>query len=195
VKPDLTLSGPEVSLEPLALEHAPEWAALGDLELYGFHTSPPPLDLPSAEANIRLFLDSPVIMPFAVVDSATGELRGVTSFYEYAPAVPRVEIGNTVYARRFWGGPTNPHVKLLMLEHAFTTWRCVRVALRCDADNVRSAAAIERLGATAEGLLRDHRRRYDGTVAATSYFSILADEWPAVRRGLLDRLDRLARSS
>ena len=76
-----------------------------------------------------------------------------------------------------------------MLTHAFDTWACERVALRCDADNTRSAAAIQRLGAKAEGVLRAHRRRHDGTVADTAYFSILRAEWPDVRRALVARTE------
>lgn len=159
--------------------------------MYAWHTSPRPLSEEAAADNIRLFLSSPTIQAFAVLDTATDELRGVTSFYDYLPGVPRVEIGNTVYGRRFWGGETNPHVKLLMLQHAFETWACERVALRCDAKNKRSADAILRLGASAEGVLRGHRRRYDGTVADTAYFSILRAEWPGVRDGLLARVERV----
>ena len=103
--------------------------------------------------------------------------------------MPRVEIGHTFYGRRFWGGDTNPHTKLLMLAHAFDTWSCERVALRCDADNARSAAAIQRLGARPEGVLRAHRRRHDGTVADTAYFSVVRAEWPEVRAGLLARVE------
>lgn len=102
--------------------------------------------------------------------------------------MPRVEIGHTYYGRRFWGGPTNPHTKLLMLDHAFVTWSCERVALRFDAANQRSAGAIARLGARPEGVLRAHRRRHDGTVADTAYFSVVSADWPDVRRGLPARL-------
>lgn len=186
---DLTLSGPVVSLEPLTEAHLPAWVALGDVETYTFHTSTPPLTHEAAAAGLRRFVDSPFVMAFAVLDSASGELRGVTTFYEHDPAVPRVEIGNTVYGRRFWGGDTNPHVKLMMLTHAFDQWRCERVALRCDSGNARSAAAIRRLGAQEEGVLRAHRRRHDGTLADTTYFSILRAQWPTVRAGLLARLE------
>jgi RimJ/RimL family protein N-acetyltransferase len=186
---DLTLTGPVVSLEPLTLEHVPGWVALGDPEAYAFHTSGPPLDPEAAAANIEKLLASPFVMGLAVVDSTTGDLRGVTSFYEHDPEVPRVEIGNTFYGRRFWGGDTNPSTKLLMLRHAFDVWRCERVALRCDAGNTRSADAITRLGASAEGVLRAHRRRHDGTLSDTAYFSIVREEWPAVRRGLLSRVE------
>ncbi len=188
---ELRLEGPVVRLVPLSSAHAANWAAIGDPDMYAWHTSPRPLSEEAAADNIRLFLSNPTIQAFAVLDTATDELRGVTSFYDYVQGVPRVEIGNTVYGRRFWGGETNPHVKLLMLRHAFETWACERVALRCDAENKRSADAILRLGASAEGVLRGHRRRYDGRVADTAYFSILRTEWPEVRDGLRTRLERV----
>jgi len=129
-------------------------------------------------------------LAFAVLDAATGEVRGSTSFYDWEPRMARVEIGHTYYARRWWGTSNNPACKLLMLRHAFETWGCVRVALRADARNARSIAAITRLGATPEGVLRSHRVAPDGSRGDTAYFSILADEWPAVRDGLLARLAR-----
>jgi N-acetyltransferase len=185
---DLELLGPEVSLAPLRIVHAPELAELGDADAYAWHTSPVPLTGPAARAEIGRLVASPTVQPFAVLGSADGELRGITCFYDYVSAVPRVEIGYTFYGRRYWGGRTNPATKLLMLTHAFDTWGCVRVALRCDAANLRSAGAIQRLGARPEGVLRAHRRRHDGTVADTAYFSIIGVEWPSVRRGLLERV-------
>lgn len=186
---DLHLSGPVVSLVPLGPEHAEQLAELGDAEAYAWHTSPPPLTPELAMASIIRLIADPTFMPLAVVDTAGECLRGITSFYEHVPSVPRVEIGHTYYGRRYWGRETNPHTKLLMLTHAFETWACERVALRCDADNARSAAAIQRLGARPEGVLRSHRRRYDGTVADTAYFSIVRAEWPDVRRSLLARVE------
>ena len=146
-------------------------------------------DPEAARANIEALLGDGTSRAFAVVGTDDGELRGITSFYDLAVRVPRVEIGHTQYARRHWGGPTNPHAKLLMLTHAFEVWECERVALRCDADNLRSAGAIERLGARPEGVLRSHRRRHDGTVADTAYFSIVRAQWPEVRAGLLARTE------
>jgi len=189
----LALTGPEVTLRPLRREDAADLAALtldtddvaADLR---WHTSPPPVDEPTARANIEALLADPTVMGLAVVDSDSGALRGITSFYELSRSVPRVEIGHTHYGRRFWGGRTNPACKLLMLGHAFDTWGCLRVALRCDAQNERSAAAIRRLGARPEGLLRNHRRRHDGSVEDTAYFSITADEWPDVRAALRARV-------
>jgi N-acetyltransferase len=185
---DLQLVGPEVVLAPLGTEHAGALAELGDADAYAWHTSARPLTAPAARAEIERLVESPTVQPFAVLGTDDGELRGITCFYDYLASVPRVEIGYTFYGRRFWGGLTNPAAKLLMLSHAFDTWRCARVALRCDAANLRSAGAIQRLGARPEGILRAHRRRHDGTVADTAYFSIIGSEWPSVRRGLLERV-------
>jgi RimJ/RimL family protein N-acetyltransferase len=186
---DLQLPGPVVSLVPLVPGHAEPLADIGDAEAYAWHTSPPPLTPELAMASILRLTADPTVLPFAVIDTADGCLRGITSFYEHVASVPRVEIGHTYYGRKWWGGTTNPHAKLLMLTHAFETWACERVALRCDAGNARSAAAIQRLGARAEGVQRSHRRRHDGTVADTAYFSIVRAEWPEVRRGLLARVE------
>ena len=186
---DLHLAGPVVTLVPLRPEHAGDLAALGDPDAYAWHTSTPPLDPETARASIDGLVANPSTRALAVTGTADGALRGITSFYEHAPSVPRVEIGHTFYGRSFWGGETNPHTKLLMLAHAFEVWACERVALRCDAGNARSASAIQRLGARPEGVLRGHRRRHDGTVADTAYFSVLRAEWPDVRRGLLARVE------
>lgn len=128
------------------------------------------------------------VVAFVVLDATTGDVRGSTVFYEFVEQQDRVEIGYTFYGRRFWGGRTNPWCKLLMLRYAFDEWRLHRVALRCDVRNVRSIAAIERLGAVREGLLRGHRVASDGTRSDTLIFSIIAPEWPAVRTALERRL-------
>lgn len=197
---DLTLgsldpAGPGLRLEPLSPQHADALLALvDDAAWFGFVTPPP-----RTAAEMRAWIDAAVSEPgklaFAVVgregDRPDGaeELRGTTSFYEYSPAQGRVEVGSTYYGRPWWGGRTNPAAKLLLLAHAFETWGLHRVALRADARNTRSLAAIERLGATREGVLRGHRVAADGTRGDTVYFSVLADEWPTVKAGLLARLD------
>lgn len=190
---DLLLTGPVVTLRPLSPDDAATLAAITidspDVESdLRWHTTPPPVDERTARTNIQSLRANPTVTALAVVGTTSKELRGITTFYDHVPTVPRVEIGHTQYGRRFWGGPTNPACKLLMLEHAFTVWGCVRVALRCDAANERSARAILRLGASPEGVLRNHRRRHDGTVGNTAYFSIVTDDWPAVRAGLRARL-------
>ncbi len=104
------------------------------------------------------------------------------------PSQGRVELGSTFYAREWWGGTTNPACKYLLLRHAFEDLGVARVALRADARNSRSLGAIRRLGAVPEGVLRSHRVAPDGSRQDTAYFSVLRDEWPTVRDGLLARL-------
>lgn len=151
-------------------------------------TSPTPQTPAEMLATIDAAHAAPGRLSFAVLDAATGEVRGSTSFYDWVPAFSRVEIGHTYYGRAWWGGATNPACKLALLTHAFETWGCERVALRADAENARSIAAIQRLGGVPEGVLRSHRVRPDGSRGDTAYFSILAPEWPAVRAGLETRL-------
>ena len=190
---DLVLTGPVVTLRPLRSTDAADLASVttdspdvaGDLR---WHTTPLPVDEATARANIEALVGNPTVTAFAVVGSSESELRGITTFYDHAPSVPRVEVGHTHYGRRFWGGLTNPAAKLLLLTHAFEVWECVRVALRCDAANERSAGAILRLGAQPEGVLRCHRRRHDGSVGDTAYFSVTNAEWFEVRAGLRARV-------
>lgn len=185
---DLVLAGAEVTLVPLADEHAAALAALVDAELWAGMTVPLPADADAMRALVREAQADPTRRAFAVLGSAGGEVRGSTSYYEWVPAQQRIEIGWTYYGRAYWGGRTNPAAKQLLLRHAFTVLGCYRVALRCDARNRRSAAAIRRLGAVEEGRLRAHRIAADGSRSDTLYFSVLAPEWPAVEAGLRERL-------
>lgn len=195
MKHDLVLAGPVVTLRPLSTSDAADLSVMtnespdvaSDLR---WHTSALPVDEQTARAGIEALLGNPTVTAFAVLGAAGHELRGITTFYDHLPSVPRVEVGHTQYGRRFWGGETNPACKLLLLTHAFEVWNCVRVALRCDAANERSAGAIRRLGAQPEGVLRNHRRRHDGTLGDTAYFSVTVDDWPEVRAGLRARVAR-----
>lgn len=185
---DITLEGHAIRLSPATPSDAVEAWPLTDPELWSRMTTPWPESADAYAAHVDRQLATPGLFAFTVRDAATGAVRGSTTFYEYVPAQGRVEIGTTWYGRDFQGGRTNPAAKLLLLTHAFETWDVNRVALRCDARNERSARAIERLGATAEGRLRRHRIAPDGSVADTLYFSILRDEWEGVRAGLEARL-------
>lgn len=133
-------------------------------------------------------LEEPGTYAFAVVEEATRTVIGTSSLYEHSADQRRVELGGTFYGRQFWGGVTNPASKLMLLELAFAELGVCRVALRCDSRNTRSAAAIERLGAIREGVLRGYRLAPDGSRVDTACFSILDSEWPAVREGLRRRL-------
>jgi RimJ/RimL family protein N-acetyltransferase len=187
VEHDLTLAGHGIELRPLHPDDAPALLALVDAAAWQGFTSPVPRDEDAMRDWILASATTPAKLAFAVV-GGEGQMRGTTSFYDLVPDQGRVEIGGTLYGRAWWGGRTNPAAKLLLLAHAFDVWGLTRVALRADSRNARSLAAIERLGAVREGVLRSHRVAGDGTRGDTVYFSVLADEWPAVRAGLEARL-------
>jgi RimJ/RimL family protein N-acetyltransferase len=131
------------------------------------------------------------MLPWAVRLSASGQIVGSTRYHDIVADVDRVEIGYTWYAASHHGTHVNPACKLLLLRHAFEGLGCGVVGLRTDDTNLRSQGAIEKLGARRDGLIRHSRRRRDGTVGGTVMYSILRTEWPAVERGLAERLARL----
>jgi len=184
---DVVLEGHGVRLVPLATEHAAALVALIDDALWRGMTTATPTTPEQMTAHVEAAVAVPDRLAFTVL-GPDDEVRGSTSFYDLSRAMGRVEIGNTYYGRAWWGGTTNPACKYLLLRHAFETWGLARVALRADAQNARSIAAIRRLGGVPEGVLRSHRVRPDGSRGDTAYFSILADEWSTVRAGLESRL-------
>jgi RimJ/RimL family protein N-acetyltransferase len=178
----LTLRG--IRLEPLALHHADGLrAAAGDGELWKLRVTMVP-EPQEAEDYIRSALDTPSRLAFAVIDDATDTVLGTTSYHDIVPAIDRVEIGYTWYAKSRQRSHVNTSCKLLMLSHAFDTLGCAVVALRTDNFNYASQAAIERLGAKKDGVIRHHGMRRDGTVRDTVVYSILRGEWPEVRSHL-----------
>lgn len=189
----VTLAGRHVRLEPLSLEHVPALGEVGiDPELWRWT-----LTAIRTPGEMRAYVETALrerdegrALPFATVDTATGRAVGSTRFGSVSLADGRVEIGWTWVARAWQRTPANTEAKYLMLRHAFETLGCVRVELRTDALNERSRAAILRVGATQEGILRKHMRSQGERMRDTVYFSILDDEWPAVRAGLEARLAR-----
>jgi RimJ/RimL family protein N-acetyltransferase len=146
---------------------------------------------------MREYLDTALVardvgtaVPFATVARETGEVIGSTRFGAIAPEHGRVELGWTWIARPWQRTAVNTEAKWLMLRHAFEVWGCTRVEFKTDGRNARSRAAILRLGATEEGVLRRHTRTAAGYLRDTVYFSILEDEWPAVSDRLQARLVR-----
>ncbi len=117
-----------------------------------------------------------------------GTVVGQTSYLDVAPADARLEIGSTAYRPAVWASAVNPETKLLLLGQAFDALGAGRVQIKTDVRNERSQRAIDRLGARYEGVLRRHLRRADGTVRDSVMFSIVAEEWPEVRRGLNERV-------
>jgi RimJ/RimL family protein N-acetyltransferase len=119
-----------------------------------------------------------------------GTVIGTSSYLEVAPDDARLEIGATTYVRDVWGSLVNPDTKLVLLTYAFEQLGAGRVQLKTDVRNQRSQLAIARLGAQYEGTLRRYQRRFDDTVRDTVLFSITAEEWPVIRVGLNQRVDR-----
>jgi RimJ/RimL family protein N-acetyltransferase len=130
------------------------------------------------------------MLPWAVRELATGTIVGSTRYHDIVPQVDRVEIGYTWYAARWQRSHVNTACKLLLLGHAFETVGCHVVGFRTDNFNFASQRAIAALGAQKDGVIRHHQPRRDGTVRDTVMYSILAGEWPDVKRHLVTRLAR-----
>lgn len=181
----MRLASDDIVLRPLTAHDAAPLRALVDADAWRGMSAPFPRTDEAMAGHLSGLIERPGTIAFAVL--YRDEIVGRTAFYDLVPGL-RVEIGNTIYARRVWGTVVNPAVKLLMFTHAFDELAVGRVALRCDHRNRRSAAAIARLGATFEGTLRHFRPAADGTVADIDYFSVLRTEWPRVRTGLEHRI-------
>ena len=190
----ITLRDRWVTLEPLGRQHAPALelaAADGRLWKLAVTSVPAP---GQATAYIDKALQAQAtgtMLPFAVREAGSGQVVGTTRYYDMEPAMPRVAIGYTWYAKRWQQTHLNTACKRLLLEHAFTALGCVAVAFHTDLLNIDSQRAIARLGAQREGVLRAHKRRTDGSIRDTVCFSILASEWQHVRQQLDLRVARL----
>jgi RimJ/RimL family protein N-acetyltransferase len=187
----VTLRGRHVTLEPLDERHAPGiFEAMQDEEVCRYLAWPPPAALDETRAFIRDARDLMArgqCVAFAQVWSATGAAIGSTRYLDIRPKDRQVEIGSTFLGRGYWRTLANTEAKYLLLRHAFESLECVRVALKTDGRNTRSQAAIERLGAVREGVLRKHMN-VRGYQRDTVYYSILETEWPAVKARLEERL-------
>ncbi|MGW2824798.1 GNAT family N-acetyltransferase [Streptomyces sp. NPDC001443] len=191
-----TLTGPRVRLEPLTTDHLGDLfeAGGGDEEVWRWQGGPAPRTQAELGAKLATLLEAAgqgAYVPFAVVHRATGRAVGWTTYMDIDVADERLEIGWTWYGRAYWRTAVNTESKLLLLTHAFEDLGMGRVQLKTDHLNHRSQAAIARIGARREGVLRRHRRRPDGTWRDTVYFSILAAEWPAAKERLTSRLGEL----
>ncbi|WP_341906638.1 GNAT family protein [Polaromonas sp. YR568] len=189
----VTLSARGIRLVPLDLSHeAGLAAAAADGELWNIRvTSVPEPDQTRKYIEDALQMRSEgKRMAFAVTDEATSTVLGSTSYHDILPAVKRVEIGYTWYAKRCQRTHVNTTCKLLMLSHAFDTLACNVVGWRTDNFNHASQRAIERLGARKDGVIRGHAMRRDGTIRDTVMYSLVAGEWPEVKAQLLYLLDK-----
>ncbi|UNK50316.1 GNAT family N-acetyltransferase [Lysobacter sp. S4-A87] len=185
-----TLRGQHVALEPLQAAHAGDLRAAlgaGELSRLWYTSVPAPEQVESYISAALDVQDQGKAMAFAVRD-ASGDIVGSTRYYDLDQSVPRVQIGYTWYAPKVQRTGLNTEAKLLLLGHAFETMGSICVGFETSWFNLASRAAIARLGAKQDGILRSHRRHADGSVRDTVAFSIIESEWPAVKRNLLHKL-------
>jgi RimJ/RimL family protein N-acetyltransferase len=189
----VTLERDGIRLEPLSPEHYDGLVAAakdGELWQLWFTSVPEPGAALTYIRDAVRGQQAGHMLPWAVRDLASNAIVGSTRYHDIVPAIDRVEIGYTWYARRCQRTSVNTTCKLLLLAHAFDTLGCAVVGLRTDNFNFRSQQAIEALGAKKDGVLRHHQARRDGTVRDSVMYSILKSEWPDVRRHLELRLAR-----
>jgi N-acetyltransferase len=189
----VTLEGHGVRLEPLSQAHTQGLAAAvtdGRLWELWFTAVPQPDDIGAYIEAALAGQAAGHMLPWAVRDVETGVIVGSTRYHDIVPAIDRVEIGYTWYAKRWQRSHVNTSCKLLLLAHAFDDLGCAVVGLRTDNFNFASQRAIEALGAKKDGVIRHHQARRDGTARDSVMYSILANEWRDVRRHLELRLRR-----
>ncbi len=188
VKP-VRLEGRFVTVEPLTLDHATDLFEIGqEPELWQWLSYNEFRSIGDAQRYVEEALALKANgeeFPFAVVDRASGRVAGTTRYLEIAPAHKGIEIGWTWYGESYRRTATNSETKLLLMTHAFEALGAHRVQFKTDSRNIRSQTAIARLGAVKEGVLRNHRIvAKDGYVRDSVYFSVITEEWPAVKARL-----------
>jgi RimJ/RimL family protein N-acetyltransferase len=191
----VTLEGRFVRLEPLAMaHHAALWEIAKDHELWRWTATDirKPEDLTAYMEHALAEQAAGRALPFATLAREEGRPVGSTRFGNIEPLNRRAEIGWTWLGAAWQRTAVNTEAKLLMLTHAFETWGCIRVELKTDALNQASRAAIARLGAKEEGTMRKHMVTQTGRVRDTVYYSILDDEWPALKARLETRLRKVS---
>ncbi|HUD46759.1 MAG TPA: GNAT family protein [Candidatus Baltobacteraceae bacterium] len=184
------LVGRYICLEPLKDRHREELRIAADDERIWQHT------IGAAHGNrfddwfeeIKRQITSGRQLPFAVRSVQSGKLVGSTSYFDPNPRHQRIEIGSTWYAPQWWGSQVNPECKLLLLAHAFEILKLNRVSFCTDVLNARSQAAIEKLGASREGIMRCHMVVQGGRVRDSVLYSIISSDWPRLKKGIEKRL-------
>lgn len=189
----VVLEGHGVRLEPLGPEHADALrtaASDGQLWELWFTAVPEPARVPEYITTALAGREAGHMLPWVVRELGTNTIVGSTRYHDILPAVERVEIGYTWYAKSWQRSHVNTACKILLFRHAFETLGCKVVGLRTDNFNFASQRAIESLGAKKDGVIRHHQLRRDGTVRDSVLYSVLASEWPDVARHLELRLRR-----
>jgi len=196
----VTLSGEYVRLEPLSLDHLPQlWAAFAlDPTIWAWWLIDPPTSQDAMRelivADLNLQAERKVVL-FAQVDRTTGRAVGSTRYLNISRRDRGLEIGSTWLGRPWQRSGINTEAKYLLLRHTFEDLGAVRVQLKTDARNQISQAAIERLGAVREGVLRKHMLSRNGIMRDSVMYSIVDNEWPAVKQNLLNKLRAYAAPS
>lgn len=189
----VTLTGQVGSLVPLSHAHKDDLIeAVKDGELWNlWYTAIPTPDKIEAEISRRLDLHAKgAMLPFAIIENATGQAVGMTTYMNVDVANRRLEIGSTWYRKRVQRSPLNTECKRLLLTHAFEQLDCIAVEFRTHFFNLQSRAGIERLGAKLDGILRQHQISPNGTLRDTCVYSIIAGEWPTVKAHLSYQLSK-----
>lgn len=184
------LEGRHIHLAPLTLDHAPDLYLHAGPDVFRWV-----LEFP-LDGSFEAFQDwlrtsaieAPASLPFAILLADTGEPVGATGFLEIRERHRSLEIGRTWISHAWQGSKINPESKYLLLRHAFETLRVLRVQFKTDANNLHSQRAIEKIGAVREGVLRNYQIRSNGLPRDTVMYSIVAEEWPAVKARLEARL-------
>lgn len=193
-----TLSGEFIRLEPLSLDrHFRDLCEVGlDADLWRWTTA-----CISTASDMRKYLETvceeqhrSISLPFAIIDKQSNKAIGSSRFANISAEHRRVEIGWTWIGEKWQRTSVNTETKFLMLQHAFEIWKCQRVELKTDLLNTRSRAAIARLGAVEEGVLRKHQITELGRARDTVYFSIINNEWPQVKGNLKNKLQERTNS-
>ncbi|WP_127465940.1 GNAT family N-acetyltransferase [Streptomyces sp. B27] len=190
----VTLIGQYVTLVPLTAGHLDDLFEAGgrDKGVWRWQGGPAPQTREELLTRLEGVLTEAgrgTYVPFAVLHRASGRAVGWTTYLDISVDDERLEIGWTCHGRAYWRSEVNTETKLLLLGHAFEELGMGRVQLKTDHRNERSQAAIARLGAVREGVLRRHRRRPDGSWRDSVHFSLLADEWPAAKARLTARVE------
>jgi RimJ/RimL family protein N-acetyltransferase len=189
----VTLEGKRVRLEPMRADHLDALTAAGAFDILWKWTG----NKATTREDMKDYMDialkeaaAGVSLPFVTIDRKSGRIIGSTRFGNIDRANRRVEIGWTWITPEFQRTYVNSEAKYLMLRQAFEVWNCMRVELKTDVLNEKSRNAMLRMGAKEEGVLRKHTITYTGRIRDTIYYSVVDDEWPAVREGLLRSIER-----
>jgi RimJ/RimL family protein N-acetyltransferase len=189
----VTLDGSYMQLVPLARNHRDDLIeAVNDGDLWQlWYTTVPEPEMMQTEIDRRLKLQAAgSMLPFAVINKATGKAVGMTTYMNVDAVARRVEIGSTWYRKNVQRTACNTECKLMLLEHAFEILNCIAVEFRTSFFNQASRKGIERIGAKLDGILRNHGRHKNGTIRDTAVYSIIDSEWPVVKAHLQFQLNR-----